>query len=46
MTEGETHVPPLVGSPDGDVVIAAKKALGPAFPVASLFTHLILGWPL
>ena len=47
LEAGETHVPPRSDSSAGRFVAGAKRQLGQGFyGVASLFTHLVLGWPL
>jgi omega-6 fatty acid desaturase (delta-12 desaturase) len=47
LEEGETHVPPRAETPSGQVTEALKKRLGPGlFGCLSLFSHLIIGWPL
>ena len=44
---GETHVPPRADSAAGRRVEALSRRLGPTHHgVMSLFTHLLLGWPL
>lgn len=44
---GETHVPPRAESWIGRVVAGTRRRLGPwPFGIVSLFTHLVLGWPL
>lgn len=44
---GETHVPPRADSAAGRRVEALSQRLGPTLHgVVSLFTHLLLGWPL
>ncbi|MFZ0407486.1 MAG: fatty acid desaturase [Cyanobium sp.] len=44
---GETHVPPRADTPAGQSVAALRGWLGPKFyGIQSLFTHLVLGWPL
>ena len=44
---GETHVPPRSDSAAGRVVASVSGLLGPKlYGILSLFTHLILGWPL
>lgn len=44
---GETHVPPRADSPLGRLVWRVQRRLGAVpFGVLSLFTHLVLGWPL
>ena len=42
---GETHVPPVLGTPEGDAQMAARRALGKGWPAVSMFLHLVLGWP-
>ena len=47
LEEGETHVPPRENSPSGRITENLRKRLGHSlFGCISLFTHLILGWPL
>lgn len=47
LEEGETHVPPRAGSPSGQATEALKQLLGGRlFGCVSLFSHLIIGWPL
>ena len=47
LEEGETHVPPRVSSPTGQITEALKQKLGlRLFGWVSLFNHLVLGWPL
>jgi fatty acid desaturase len=47
LEAGETHVPPRSGSSSGHFVAAVRKKLGNnLYGVVSLFTHLVLGWPL
>ena len=47
LEAGETHVPPRSDSTSGRFVAKARRQLGDGFyGLASLFTHLILGWPL
>ena len=47
LEEGETHVPPREDSPSGRVTEALRQRLGyRLFGWVSLFSHLILGWPL
>lgn len=48
VTEGETHVPPLVGSKDATVALGARAALQPCrlWAAAALAAHLVAGWPL
>ena len=47
LEEGETHVPPRLSSPAGQITEALKQKLGLSlFGWASLFNHLVLGWPL
>lgn len=47
LEEGETHVPPRVSSPTGQITEALKQKLGRRlFGWVSLFNHLVLGWPL
>jgi len=50
VTEGETHVPPVLGSPDASQALEARERLGgrdgPWWPLASLVGHLTFGWPL
>lgn len=44
---GETHVPPRAESAVGRRVAAIGERLGPIpYGIVSLFTHLVLGWPL
>ena len=44
---GETHVPPRSDSSAGQSVAALSGWLGPRlYGIQSLFTHLLLGWPL
>lgn len=44
---GETHVPPRVESAMGRWLVDLVERLGPApYGILSLFTHLLLGWPL
>lgn len=44
---GETHVPPRSDSAAGRQVAAVSERLGPTlYGILSLFTHLLLGWPL
>ena len=47
LEAGETHVPPRSDSSSGRFVAKTKRQLGDGiYGVASLFTHLVLGWPL
>lgn len=47
LEEGETHVPPRVDSQSGRVTEELKQRLGPGlFGCLSLFSHLVIGWPL
>jgi fatty acid desaturase len=47
LEAGETHVPPRSDSPSGQRVAALSQRLGPQlYGVMSLFSHLVLGWPL
>lgn len=47
LEAGETHVPPRADSSSGRFVDGARRQLGQGlYGVASLFTHLVLGWPL
>jgi len=47
LEAGETHVPPRSDSNSGRFVDGARRQLGQRlYGVASLFTHLVLGWPL
>jgi len=47
LEAGETHVPPRSDSSSGRFVDGARRQLGQGiYGVASLFTHLVLGWPL
>ena len=47
LEAGETHVPPRSGSSSGRFVAGLRKRLGKnVYGVVSLFTHLVLGWPL
>lgn len=47
LEEGETHVPPRAESRSGQVTEGLKQRLGPRlFGCLSLFSHLIIGWPL
>ena len=47
LEEGETHVPPRLSSPSGQITEALKQKLGLSlFGWVSLFNHLVLGWPL
>jgi omega-6 fatty acid desaturase (delta-12 desaturase) len=47
VTEGETHVPPLVGTAHAHAALAAQTQLGAVpYGAASAATHLLLGWPL
>jgi fatty acid desaturase len=47
LETGETHVPPRFHSPVGQRVAHLSQRLGPGpYGVLSLFTHLLLGWPL
>jgi fatty acid desaturase len=47
LEAGETHVPPRSDSSSGRFVAGARRQLGQGlYGVASLFTHLVLGWPL
>jgi omega-6 fatty acid desaturase (delta-12 desaturase) len=47
LEAGETHVPPRVDSPVGQRVAALSQRLGPQlYGLVSLFTHLVIGWPL
>lgn len=47
LEAGETHVPPRSDSNSGRFVDGARRELGQRlYGVASLFTHLVLGWPL
>jgi len=47
LEAGETHVPPRSDSSSGRFVDGARRQLGQRlYGVASLFTHLVLGWPL
>ncbi|MFM7269738.1 MAG: fatty acid desaturase [Cyanobium sp.] len=47
LEEGETHVPPRVESGSGRITEALKARLGfSLFGCLSLFSHLVIGWPL
>lgn len=46
MTEGETHVPPIIGSTPASSALRAKQALGALWAPVSIFAHLVLGWPM
>ncbi|MEI6358818.1 MAG: fatty acid desaturase [Synechococcus sp. ELA619] len=47
LEAGETHVPPRSDSKAGRVVAGVREQLGNTlYGVVSLFTHLVLGWPL
>ena len=47
LEAGETHVPPRCDSSSGLFVAAVRQKLGNnLYGVVSLFTHLVLGWPL
>jgi len=47
LEAGETHVPPRSDSKAGRVVAGVREHLGNTlYGVVSLFTHLVLGWPL
>ena len=47
LEAGETHVPPRSDSSSGRFVAGTRRQLGQGlYGVASLFTHLVLGWPL
>jgi len=47
LEAGETHVPPRSDSPIGRRVALLSQRLGSGpYGVLSLFTHLVLGWPL
>ena len=47
LEEGETHVPPREDSASGRITENLRNRLGHSlFGCVSLFTHLILGWPL
>lgn len=47
LESGETHVPPLQGSPLGRFSLQAKKLLGPSVHgAASIAIRLLMGWPL
>jgi len=47
LEAGETHVPPRSDSPTGQRVAALSQRIGPQlYGLVSLFTHLVLGWPL
>lgn len=47
LEEGETHVPPRAESTSGLVTESLKQRLGYGlFGWVSLFSHLIIGWPL
>jgi len=47
LEAGETHVPPRSDSSSGRFVVAVRQHLGNSlYGVVSLFTHLVLGWPL
>ena len=47
LEAGETHVPPRFDSKDGRFVAGVREHLGKKlYGVVSLFTHLVLGWPL
>jgi omega-6 fatty acid desaturase (delta-12 desaturase) len=47
LEAGETHVPPRSDSEAGRVVAGVREHLGNTlYGVVSLFTHLVLGWPL
>lgn len=44
---GETHVPPRAESSAGRQVASLSRQLGPRlYGLMSLFTHLVIGWPL
>ena len=47
LEEGETHVPPRVESAMGQTTEVLRQGLGPRlFGCLSLFSHLVIGWPL
>jgi omega-6 fatty acid desaturase (delta-12 desaturase) len=47
LEAGETHVPPRSDSSSGRYVAGVSQKLGKnLYGVVSLFTHLVLGWPL
>lgn len=47
LEAGETHVPPRSDSSSGRFVVGLSQHLGKnVYGVVSLFTHLVLGWPL
>ncbi len=47
LEAGETHVPPRSDSPSGHSVLSLSGWLGSRlYGIQSLFTHLVLGWPL
>ena len=47
LEAGETHVPPRSDSSSGRFVAGLRQKLGKnIYGVVSLFTHLVLGWPL
>ncbi len=47
LEAGETHVPPRSDSSSGRFVAGISQHLGKSlYGVVSLFTHLVLGWPL
>lgn len=47
LEEGETHVPPREDSASGRITENLRKRLGrKLFGLVSLFSHLVLGWPL
>ena len=47
LEAGETHVPPRSHSSSGRFVAGVSQLLGKnLYGVVSLFTHLVLGWPL
>jgi len=52
ITQGETHVPPVVGArpgvenPGGEIELGAVKLLGKnIWGAVQLFAHLVIGWP-
>jgi fatty acid desaturase len=47
LEEGETHVPPRAESHSGRITESLRVRLGlPLFGCVSLFSHLVIGWPL
>lgn len=46
MTEGETHVPYVAGTKEGESSKSRRQLFGePIYTVMRLITHLVFGWP-